>query len=86
MLDDTINEKVLGALHAGELKTKLTATNNNIHKKCYDNCNSTKLNWKITAKNRKTATTSTRSTRNSHEPVKDLLWSACTVKNQILTV
>ena len=86
MLDDTVNEKVLGALHAGELKTKLMATNNNIHKKCYDNCNSTKLNWKITAKNRKTATTSTRSTRNSHEPVKDLLWSACTVKNQILTV
>ena len=36
-LDDTINEKVLEALHAGELKTKLTATNYNIHNKCYDN-------------------------------------------------
>ena len=27
MLDDTSNEKVLEALHAGELKTKLTARN-----------------------------------------------------------
>ena len=27
VLDDTINEKVLEALHAGELKTKLTARN-----------------------------------------------------------
>ena len=53
VLDDTINEKVLEALHAGELKTKLTATNFNIHKKCYDNYNSTKMNWKIAAKNKK---------------------------------
>ena len=53
VLDDTINEKVLEALHAGEVKTKLTATNYNIHKKCYDNYNSTKLNRKITAKNEK---------------------------------
>ena len=70
VLDDTINEKVLEALHAGELKKKLTATNYNIHKKCYDSCNSTKLNRKITAKNKKAATASTRNTRNSHEPVK----------------
>ena len=53
MLDDTINEKVLEALHAGELKTKLTATNHNIHKKCYDNYNSTKLNRKIAAMKKK---------------------------------
>ena len=52
VLDDTINEKVFEA-RAGEVKTKLTATNYNIHKKCYDNYNSTKLNWKITAKNEK---------------------------------
>ena len=70
VLDDTINEKVLEALHAGELKTKLTATNYNIYKKCYDNYNSTKLNRKIAAKNKKAATASTRNTRNSHEPVK----------------
>ena len=53
VLDDTINVKVLEALHAGELKTKLTATNYNIHKKCHDNYNSTKLNQKIAAKNKK---------------------------------
>ena len=46
MLDDAINEKVLEALHAGELKTKLMATNYNIHKKCYNNYTSTKLNQK----------------------------------------
>ena len=51
--DDTVNEKVLEALHAGELKTKLMATNYNIHKKCHDNYNSTKLNQKIAAKNKK---------------------------------
>ena len=44
VLDDTINEKVLKALHAGELKTKLTARNYNIHRKFYDNYNSTKMN------------------------------------------
>ena len=49
VLDDTINEKLLEALHAGELKTKLTATN-------YDNYNSTKLNRKIASKNKKAAT------------------------------
>ena len=70
VLDDTIYEKVLKALHAGELKKKLTAKNYNIHKKCYDSYNSTKLNRKIAAKNKKAATTSTRNTRNSHEPVK----------------
>ena len=70
VLGDTINEKVLEALHAGELKTKLRATNYNIHKKCYDNYNSTKLNQRITAKNKKAANASTRNTRNSHEPVK----------------
>ena len=70
VLDETINEKVLGALHAGELKTKLTATNYNIHKKGYDNYNSTKLKQKIAAKNKKAATPSTCNTRNSHEPVK----------------
>ena len=70
VLDETINEKVLGALHAGGLKTKLTATNYNIHKKGYDNYNSTKLNQKIAAKNKKAATSSTCNTRNSHEPVK----------------
>ena len=70
-MDDTIiNEKVLEALHAGELKTKLTATNYYIHKKSYDNYDSTKLNRKIAAKNKKAATASTRNTRNSHEPVK----------------
>ena len=70
MLDDKINEKVLEALHAGELKTKLTATNNNIHKKCYDNYTSTKLNRKIAAKNKIAAIASTCKTRSSHEPVK----------------
>ena len=70
VLDETINEKVLGALHAGGLKTKLTATNYNIHKKGYDNYSSTKLNQKIAAKNKKAATSSTCNTRNSHEPVK----------------
>ena len=69
MLDDKINEKVFEALHAGELKTKLTATNNNIHKKCYDNYNSTKLNRKI-AKNKIAAIASTCKIRSSHEPVK----------------
>ena len=69
VLDYTINEKVLEALHAGELKTKLT-TNYNIHKKCYDNYSSTKLNWKIAAKNKKAVTASTCNTRSSHEPVK----------------
>ena len=69
-MDDTINEKVLEALHAGELKTKLRATNYNIHKKCYNNYNSTKLNRKIAAKNKKAATALTRNTRNSHESVK----------------
>ena len=52
-LHDTVNEKVLEALYAGELKTKLTAVNYNIHKKYYDNYSSTRLNWKITAKNKK---------------------------------
>ena len=56
MLDDTINEKVLEALHAGDLMTKLTVANHNIHKQCYDNYNSTKFNRKITAKNKKAAT------------------------------
>ena len=70
VLGDTINEKVLEALHAGELKTKLRATNYNIHKKCYNNYNNTKLNQKIAAKNKKAATALTRNTRNSHEPVK----------------
>ena len=70
MLDDAINEKVLEALHAGELKTKLMATNYNIHKKCYNNYTSTKLNQKIAANNKKTATALTCNTRNSHEPVK----------------
>ena len=69
-LDDTINEKVLEALYAGRLKTKLTATNYNIHKKYYDNYNSTKLNRKIAAKNKKAVTTSTCNTRSAHEPVK----------------
>ena len=69
VLDDTINEKALEALHAGELKTKLTATNHNIHRKCYDNYNSTELNWKIAAKNKKAANASTRNTRSSREPV-----------------
>ena len=64
--------KVLEALHAGELKTKLMATNYNIHKKCYNNYNSTKLNWKIAAKNKKPATTSTPNFISSHEPVKRL--------------
>ena len=70
VLDDTINEKSLGALHAGELKKKLMAMNYNIHKKCYDNYNKTKLNRKIAAKNKKAATALTRNNRNSHEPVK----------------
>ena len=70
MLDDKINEKVFEALHAGELKTKLTTTNNNIHKKCYDNYNSTKLNRKIAAKNKIAAIASTCKIRSSHEPVK----------------
>ena len=61
---------MLEALHTGELKTKFTATSFNIHTKCYDKYNSTKLNWKIAAKNKKSATTSTRNTRSSHEPVK----------------
>ena len=69
-LDDKINAKMLEALHAGELETKLTATNYNIRKKCYDNYNTTKLNRKIAAKNKKAATASTHNTRNSHEPVK----------------
>ena len=56
VLDDTINEKVFEALHAGELKTKLTVTNHNIHRQYYDNYNSTKFNRKITAKNKKAAT------------------------------
>ena len=55
VLHDTIIEKVLEALYAGELKTKLTAVNYNIHKKYYDNYSSTKLNLKITAKNKKLA-------------------------------
>ena len=63
-------KKVLEALHTGELKTKLTARNYNIHKKCYDKYNSTKLNRKIAAKNKKSATASTRNIRSSHEPVK----------------
>ena len=46
------------------------ATNYNIHKKCYDNYNSTKLNQKIAAKNKKAAIASTCNTRSSHEPVK----------------
>ena len=36
VLDDTINKKVLEALHASESKTKLTAMNYNIHKKYSD--------------------------------------------------
>ena len=70
VLNEKINEKVLEALHAGDLKTKLTATNYNIHKKCYGNYNSTKLNWKTAAKNEKAATSLICNTRNSHEPVK----------------
>ena len=81
MLDYTINEKVLEALHAGELKTKLATTNYNIHKKCYDNYSSTKLNWKIAAKNKKAVTASTCNTRSSHEPAKRFALSACAVKN-----
>ena len=72
VLDDTINEKLLEASHAGELRTKLTAMNYNIHKKYYDNYNSAKLNRKITGKNKKAATTLTCNTRSSHESVKRL--------------
>ena len=70
VLDDTINEKVLEALHASELKPKLMATNYKIYKKCFDNYNSTMLNRKITGKYKNVTTASNSNTRSSHEPVK----------------